>query len=184
VDSAFVSNRDDAKNRIVVNYAWTPEVGGFNKSIELKGDNWSGTTDNPLTIESKWMQNDNEARVFAQRLLSRFKNTAPKIDLTVSMKHAGVDLGSLFNVIDADSGLNNKTVEIVAFEKDFMEERKVTFHCIDGESVYSRKGYGQWMGGTVQPSGNVSGTSTLGWGTSGTQANINTSIYGSCWVWW
>lgn len=184
VESSFTSRKDDAKNRIVLKYAWSYEADKYNKTIEVKGDNWSGTTDNPLVIESKWMQNDNEANVFAKRLLNRFKNTAPKIDLTVSMKHVGVDLGSLFNVIDADSGLNNKTVEIVSYEKDFVEERKVNFHCIDGEAVYSRKGYGQWMSGTVQPSGMVSGTSTWGWGTSGTMAGINTSLYGTMFVWW
>ena len=184
LDSGITNSLSEAKNRVVVKYGYTPNGNNFNKSIELKGPNWSGTTDNPFELQSKWIQNDNEAKVLAQRILNRFVNTAPKIELVVSLAHSGVELGSLFVVQDQDSGLSNKVVEITQYEKDFAESRKITFRGIDGESVYSRKGFGQWMGGTVLPSGNVSGTSTFGWGTAGTQANINMAIYGSCFVWW
>lgn len=184
LDSSFSNAIEEAKNRVVVRYGFSPVTGEFGKQIEVKQAGWSGTADNPLIIESKWLQDNNEANVFAKRVLSRFAFTSPKIALTVTAKHSGVGLGSLFNVVDPDSGLNNKVVEVVAYSKDFTDERKIQLECIDGESVYSRRGYGQWMGGTVQPSGAVSGTSTFGWGTGGTQANINAAIYGSQFVWW
>jgi hypothetical protein len=183
LDSSFRSNREDAKNRVVLKYAYSTDTNSYNKAYELTGTPWAGTIDNPVVIQSKWIQNDDEARTFTQRILNRFKNTSPRIDLSVSMKHAGVNLGTLLVVNDPDSGLSNKVVEVVGYTKDFTDGRKIDFSCIDGESVYSRKGFGQWMSGASLPSGDVSGTSTFGFGTSGTMANINVSTYGTQFTW-
>lgn len=183
IESAFTNARSEAKNRVVLRYAYSSEGNDYSKTIELKGSGWNGTVDNPLNLQSKWIQNDNEAKALAQRILNRFANTAPKIELTVSLLHSGLELGTLMSVSDPDSGFSGKIVEIIGYDKDFTESRKVTLNCVDGESIYSRKGFGQWASGPTLPSGPVTGTSTFGWGTSGTMANIDVSTYGSMFVW-
>jgi hypothetical protein len=106
------------------------------------------------------------------------------MSVTMPLKYVGAEIGSLYQIVDQDSGLNGKVLEVTQYNKDVTDDRKVTLTGVDGDVLYNRKGFGYWMGGTVQPSGNVSGTSTFGWGTGGTQANINTAIYGSQFVWW
>ncbi len=184
LESSVSNNIKDAKNRVVLKYNYSPDSGGYNKQIEQKGTPWSGTTDEPFVVESKWLQDDNEARLFAKRLLARYGNTIPHVEVRVPLKYAGAGLGSLYSITDPDSGLVAKTFEITEYSKDFTEGRDITFRGIDGDSIYNRRGFGFWMAGTLIPSGVVSGTSTLGWGTSGTQANINTAVFGSMFSWW
>jgi hypothetical protein len=175
---------EDFKNRVVIKYGYSVDSEDFQKTYELKASNWTSASDRPLEISSKWLKVDNEAAILAQRLLTRFNRTVPRVRVTVPLNYAGVGLGSLFHVTDVDSGLDGKVVELVGYRKDFAEERTVEFDAIDGNSLYNRKGFGYWGPGTVLPGVPVSGTSTFGWGTNGTVNNINGTFYGSCFNWW
>lgn len=184
VDANYSNSFDTFKNRAVIKYGFDFNSGEYTKQFELRGSSWAGTTDNPFTLESKWLRNENEVGVLAYRLMARFANGVPRISVTLPLKYVGAEIGSLFQVFDEDSGLGGKVLEVTGYEKDVTEQRNVVLSGIDGDVLYNRKGYGYWMGGTVQPSGNVSGTSTFGWGTGGTMAGINQQTYGSQFVWW
>lgn len=183
IDCTFENDIANAFNRVLVRYSYANDNQEFKKQYEVKGTPWSTDKDIPFIVESKWLQNDNEARVFAHRMLARFSNTVPNVKLTVPLSQSGVAIGSLFRVTDVDSGLAGKVVEVTSFEKDFSENRSITIGCIDGDTVYVRKGFGLWEDGTLMTEV-VTGTSSMGWGTSGTMTNINATQYGSQFVWW
>lgn len=184
IDAEVTSSIEDYCTRVKVSFAFDPDSGEFKKTVEKTSAGWSTSNDTLFEIESKWIQNQVEADIFAQRLIRRLSNGVPKVRFTTPLKYAGAELGSLFKVTDADTMLNEKVVELTGYQKDFLDERTIAWEGMDGDAVYLRKGYGFWMNGTDMPSGNVSGTSTFGWGTSGTQANINTVVYGTMFSWW
>jgi hypothetical protein len=175
---------EDYFNRVVIRYGHSVDSGDFQKTYELKTSDWGSSSDRPFELQSKWLNVDNEAVITAQRLLNRFKATVPKVKFKVSLKYAGVGLGSIFFISDTDSGLSSKVVELTGYRKDFSEDRTVEFEGADGGALYNRKGFGYWGPGTALPGVAVSGTSTFGWGTNGTVSNINGTYYGSFFAWW
>lgn len=184
LESEYSNSLDDYFNRVLVKYCYDPDTKEFNKTYETKIGGWTMALDRPYTVESKFMRNENEAIVFAGRLLRRFSNTSPRMSFTVPLKYAGAGIGSLYTVTDADSGIGGKTVEIIQYEKDFTENKKVEFKALDAEALYLRKGFAKWGTGIVLPGNVVNTNSISGWGSNGTCPGIDTTYCGTCFVWW
>lgn len=182
IDSSMSSSEEDKFNRIVLKYSFGFENGSFNKVVELKATTWSNSNDYPLEMECKWITQENDAIITAQRLVSRFKDGVPRITLDVPLTRLGADIGSLYAINDDDAALSSRVFEIVGWRKSFVDERLVRLEAWDGDKLYKQKGFAKWEDATSLTAV-VSGTSTSGWGTSGTVNNINTSFFGSYFSW-
>lgn len=183
ISSSFENNEDDFYNRFIIKYKFDYLSNKYLAKTETKLLTWDKSYDRPLTIEAGWLQSQNEAGILGQRLSARYINTVPRVKFTTNLNSLGYEIGTLLKITDPNSGLLNKTVQLVGFEKNF-EDREIDFMALDAETIYLRKGYAFWMGGVSLPGAVVSGTSTSGWGTNGTVNNINGSLYGSQFSWW
>lgn len=184
LECEYTNAIDDYYNRVIIQYGWNTGSSYFTQSYEKKAIGWTIDNDRPYRLDSKWLVNQNEVAVTAGRLLSRFKNTIPHVTFSTPLNYIGVGMGSLLSITDVDAGVNGKLVQIVGYDKDVSEGRTCRFEAIDGEALFRRKGYCYWGRGTSLPGETVSGTSNSGWGTQGTVHNINTTIYGTQFVWW
>lgn len=182
ISSEFNNDESDYYNRFVVRYAWNGQDKAFGSTYELKGAGWSIGIDRPLVLESKVIYNGNEAVVTVQRLKARYQNTFPHIGFRTNLNQIGLEVGTLLQITDPNSGLSGKTVQVVGYNKD-LSNKVIDFECYDGEALYQRRGYARWEG-DASLTNVVSGTSTSGWGTNGTVNNINSTIYGSQFSWW
>jgi len=168
-------------NRIVLDYSYSADTGSYSKRAETKGSGWAANEDYPKFIKSKWVINENEANMLAQRLFLRYNRAVPILDLETPLSRAGLDIGSLIAVNDDDCVIDSRIFEVSSSQRDFCEDRKIKFEMLDAESLYRQKGFAFWEDGTTGEI--VSGTSTSGWGTNGTVNNINTEIFGTVFSW-
>lgn len=178
VSSDFQNDESDFFNRFIIKHAWDG-TNTFLGILETKSPTWSKDYDAPLTIESKWIDNPNEATILSQRLLSRYSRTFPHINVRTNINTLGYDIGTLISVTDPNSGISNKVVQVVGFSKKWMD-REIEFICWDAESLYQRRGYAFWENDGFPVTG--SETSSAIWGN--TYGTINTSVYGSQFSWW
>lgn len=183
ISSVFDNLEEDYYNRFIIKYNYDYITNSFKSQHQEKVSAWGKNYDKPLTIESKWIKNPNEAAVIAQRLRVRYENTVPRISFTTNLNRVGWDIGTLLRLTDPNSGISNRILQVVGFNKDWTN-KTIEFETLDGDSLYQRKGFAFWDDGTVLPGVAVSGTSTAGWGTNGTVNNINSTIYGSQFSWW
>jgi hypothetical protein len=182
VDSAVTSSIDDKLTRVSLDYGYVFETGSYSKTLEIKGSGWGSNTDFPLKLTSDWLDNDNDARLIVQRMLSRFSKGQPKLKLTIPLNRLTTDVGTMLAVMDSDQYGSAKVFEVVGWRKDFSSSREMVLDMWDGEALYSQRGYARWEGDASLTNA-VSGTSTSGWGTNGTVHNINTAFYGTQFVW-
>jgi hypothetical protein len=183
MQSEFDNNEDDYFNRFIIKYGYNFVSEKYSRQADRKAVGWSKSFDRPLIIESKWIKNPNEAESLADRLRVRYQYTIPRISFTTNLNHVGLDIGTLLNITDVNSGISGKIVQVVGFDKDWTE-KTITFDCLDGESLFQRKGFSYWGTTGTLPGDTVSNSSISGWGTAGTVANINGSLYGSQFSWW
>lgn len=182
ISSEFNNYEDDFYNRFVIKYGWDGLSQSFGSVYEEKLSSWSTGIDRPLLLESKVIYNGNEAAVTAQRLKSKYQNTFPHISFRTNLNQIGLEIGTLLQLTDPNSGLSGKTIQVVGYNKDW-SGKFIDFEAFDGETLYQRRGYARWEG-DASLTNVVSGTSTAGWGTNGTVNNINSTIYGSQFSWW
>jgi len=182
LDSFVSSNLDDKINRVSLSYAYDYPTGSYARQLEIRGTGWSYAEDYPLELESPWILTDNDASITVKRLLTRYSNGVPRLELTVPLSQVGLDVGSLVTVTDADLGYSGKEFEVTGWSKDFDKERNVSLSLLDANALYRQRGYARWEDATSLTA-TVSGTSTSGWGTNGTVANINVPVYGQRFVW-
>ncbi len=182
ISSSVETSDDTIVNNVTLEYGHVYETGSFSKKLQLKGSFWGSTNDFPKTIQSKWLNNDNDARITCQRLLSRFQKPVPKLTLEIPLTRLTADVGSLFAVTDTDMDYTSKVFEVVGWEKDLANNRTETLEMWDGDAVYRSKGYAKWEGDNSLTAV-VSGTSLSGWGTGGTVNNINTDFFGTVFLW-
>lgn len=182
LDSSISSNLDDKLNRVTLNYAYDYASGSYARRTEVRGTNWNFAEDYPMEIDSPWIFGDNDANITVKRLLNRYSNGVPRLELETPLSQAGLDVGSLVAVNDRDLGYTDKAFEVIGWSKDFAQDRKVTLKLIDANALYSQRGYARFEDATSLTA-TVTGTSTSGWGTNGTVANINGTIYGQRFVW-
>jgi hypothetical protein len=188
VESSYENLVEDYFNRVVLKYGYDHDSSSFTRTIELKADGWTTPLDRPYVIESEFLVDENQALVFAHRLLKRFTYTVPRIGLTVSLKHSGAELGSLYSVQDPDSFTGTKIIEVVGYQKDFSDGKNVQLSGIDAEPLYFRRGYAYWGTKVTLPGDAVNANSDSGWGTGGTVGTcpgINYDIHGTTsFIWW
>lgn len=187
IDASYTNDIEDYFNRIVVNYNYIHDDLDFHGRYEVKAPGWDFLSDRAFTLDSKVIYNENNAYVFANRLLKRVNNTAPRLSITVPLKYAGALIGSLYSLQDPDTTTGTKIVEITQYSKDFSESKNVTLSGVDAEALYFRKGYAYWGTRTVLPGEAVTSASDSGWGVNGpngTTPNINVDIHGTSFVWW
>ena len=179
VVDADVSNQVyDYTNRVVYRYDYDHESDTFAKELEIKSSNWSRPTDEVREVESKWVHSHVEAKIFSDRLMARFLNSRPKIQLTTSLKNLKYNIGTVLTLNDADSFGTGKLAVVTGQSLDF-GENTLTLTAEDGDALYRQRGYARFdsIGGTV------TGTSKSGFATGGTVLNINTTRYGSVFRW-
>ncbi len=182
IDSSVSSSMDDKFNRVVLNYGYDFETGSFSRSLEVTGTGWAHSNDFVLELDSKWLQNSNDAQITTERIVRRFYQGVPKLALEVPLSQAGADVGSLFAVEDSDLGYSSRVFEVVGWKKNFTDDRKVTLEMWDGDALYKQRGFGRWDDG-VTMTNVVNSDSTFGWGASGTVLYINSDFYGPIWNW-
>jgi hypothetical protein len=178
ISSEFENDESDFYNRFIIKYKYdgTQQYGSL---IEVKSSSWDRAYDRPLSIQSKWITNDNEANIYAGRLKQRYERTFPHITVKTNLSKLGHEIGTLLTITDPNSGISSKVVQVVGFTKNF-EQKEIEFNCWDGEALWQRRGYAFWNGSTMSVPGNE--TSNAIWGPiSGT---MNTTIYGSQFSWW
>lgn len=183
LESSFDNDEGDAFNRFIIKYRYDYKTNKFGSQVEARLSNWTRGEDRIKEIQCKWIENPNEAEIFAQRMVSRFSNTVPHISFVTNMNQIGIQIGSLMTITDQNSMLENKVIQIVGFTKDW-EKKTIAFNALDAESLYQRKGYAFWGTSASLPGAAVSSDSISGWGTLGTVNNINGTIYGSQFSWW
>ena len=183
ISSEFNNFEEDYFNRFVIKYGYDFITGEYSNQFERKSIGWGISFDRPLTIESKWLKNPNEAAILADRLRVRYQNTIPRVSFTTNLNQVGLEIGTLVTITDVNSGVTGKVVQVVGFDKDWTN-KIITFDCLDGESLFQRKGFSYWGTTGTLPGDAVSNSSVSGWGTAGTVANINSSLYGSQFSWW
>jgi hypothetical protein len=187
-----VSNEiEDSYNKTTIKYAYSRDDSKFTRTSSIQADDWSGTDNRELVIESKWMTSRVEAEIINQRLFNRYKNTLPRIEFKTTLSELGRGIGDLVRITDFDSGLSEKVVQVNAYNADVMNNKIVSYSGIDGESLFLQNGYSHWEDeGDLE--GTVSGTSTSGWAyggiqsglSNGTTPGINEDIYGTAFKWW
>lgn len=182
VKTSFDNYEEDFYNRFVLKFKYDSQNDEFGSTHETKSPFWSYDVDRPLIIESKFIQNPNEASVVIGRLLGRYIRTFPHIGFTTNLNKIGLDIGTIFQITDPNSGLNSKIIQVVGYNKNW-SGKIIDFECFDAETLFLRKGYAYWEGDNSLTNA-VSGTSTSGWGTNGTVSNINPTIYGTQFSWW
>lgn len=183
ISSEFTNLEEDYFNRFVVMYAYDPITRNFNAQLETKSHLWNSANDKLLKIESKWIQNPNEAAALVDRLRIRYENTVPRISFSTPLNKVGIEIGDLYQITDPNSLLNAKLVQVVGYTKGWTD-KTIQFDALDAETVYQRKGFAFWGTTGTLPGDVVNNSSISGWGTGGTQANINQSLYGSQFSWW
>ena len=176
---------EDSYNKVTLNYGYNLEDDKYTKSTSSQTSDWSGGDNRELIIETKWMSSKVEANVSLGRLFNRYKNTTPRIEFDTTLSQLGRGIGSLIKVTDSDSGLNEKLIQINAYNAHVIDDKRVHFKGLDGDSLWKQSGYAFWEDeGTVT---NTVGTdNTSGWATSptGTVNGINEDLYGTAFVWW
>lgn len=178
VDATVTNQVYDFTNRVVYRYDYDHVAETYGKEIELRGDNWSRPTDEVQEVESKWVHSPIEAQIFADRLMSRFLNSRPKIQLTTSLKNIKYNIGTVLTLNDPDSFGTGKLAVVTGQTLNF-DDNTLTLTAEDGDALYRQRGYARFdsIGGTV------TGTSKSGWSASGTVTNINTTKYGTVFRW-
>tara|TARA_R100001244_G_scaffold125073_1_gene95015 strand:- start:58 stop:1893 length:1836 start_codon:yes stop_codon:yes gene_type:complete len=189
IESSFTNNISDYKNRVSLKYGYDFQKNDHSSEVSGTLSNWDTFSDNPLEIKSGWVKSDNQANNFLNKQMIRTKNTSPEINLEMSLKGAGRELGSLIEIEDPDSFEGTKVVQIVGYKKDFGGGRKVSLRCLDGEALYRKRSYGRWTDGILGEA--VDTDSKGGWGDAalggavGTVNNIGTEFYdGTHFIWW
>lgn len=183
ISSEFNNLEEDFYNRFLIKYRYDTIGDNFNAQYEEKTSRWSKPGDRALTLECKWISNPNEAAILAQRLRVRYENTLPRIGFTTNLNYLGYQIGTLVQITDPNSGLLAKTVQVTGFQKSW-QNKTIDFEAIDGEALYQLKGFAFWGTTGTLPGDAVSNSSISGWGTNGTQPNINSALYGSQFSWW
>jgi hypothetical protein len=181
ISSEVSSSESDVINRVTLNYGYNFETGSFAKRLEKKGSNWGSFNDHPRILESKWLENTNEAIITVDKVLQRNQYGVPRLKLKLPLTYLSGDIGSLYQVVDTNCLTGSKTYEVSAWRHDFSSDRTVDFSMLDAANFYQR-GYARWEGDS-NLTAVVSGTSLSGWGTGGTVNNINRSNFGSQFYW-
>jgi len=196
VDSSTSNTIHDYYNRYELKFNYSFDNNTFLNIIGGTQDDWTILNDVPLYIESKWINNGNQAKITLDRIKARYKNTIPKVSFTTTLNKTGVDVGALVKVTDPDSSLATTIVQVTKYSKGFSSSKKIMFEGLNGETLFRQRGYAKWEGDDDLDA-SVSGTSVGGWGTmfnrsgtkpfsgnDGTIHNINESLYGSVFVHW
>jgi hypothetical protein len=181
-DSEASVSEDDKYNRVVLSYQYKVDTGSFQKKIERTGTGWSQTNNFTFDIDSKWIFNDNDAAITADRILQRFYAPITRLDLELPLNRMTMDVGSLFDIEDTDLSYTGRVFEVIGWKKNFTDRRSIQAELLDADAIYKIKGYAKFEGDNDMELV-VSGTSTSGWGTNGTVNNINTAFYGNYFSW-
>lgn len=197
IESETYNDIEDYYNRVQISYGYFE--GTYKKSFGTSLSGWTPSIDRPFLVESKWMNDENEAAVFTTRLLRRYQNSIPRYKLTLPLNHLGIDIGSLYTIQDVDirPGLiGSKTIQITQYEKDISDSRDVHITGWDADSLYQRRGFAFWDSGTALPAGTGGTLNTAIWGSTlhglnwytsgaeGTAPGINNNIFGTCFSFW
>ncbi len=187
-ESSYKNDINDFYNRVTLDYQYDFQGQGFNKQKVGTLSDWNVINDRTFAIQSQWVRSDNQANNFVTKLLSRFEKTSPEINLDISLEASGRELGSLISVEDPDTFTGTKILQIVEYNKDFGGSKKISLRCLDGESLFKKRGYAKWEDSALAAV--VSGTSKSGWGNAalgdsdGTVNNIDEDLFGTHFVWW
>ncbi len=181
-DSSVTSSIADKYNRLSLKYGYIFETGSYSKKLDLKASGWGSLNDYPMSIDSQWLNNDNDAEITGLRILSRYSKGQPKLSIKVPLTRLTADVGSLYAIHDPDHDYTSKAFEVVGWHKDFVNDRSMRLELWDGDTLYRTKGYGKWEG-DASLTAPVTSNSTFGWSDGVDVANINTAFYGNFFVW-
>ena len=192
--SVSVSNEiEDSYNRFTVNYNYSNEKDRFMRRTSINTDDWSGTDNRELVIESKWLSSSVEAEIINQRLYNRYKNTTPRYEFKTALNRLGKGISELVKVTDNDSGLDEKIVQINSYNADVISNKEVKYSGLDGDSLFSKNGYAYWEGeGNLTTIYDSSSGHTSAWADGGVQSGISPGevpgidedLYGTAFKWW
>jgi len=187
---------EDSYNKFTINYAYSNTEDKFISSASLQSDDWSGTDNRELVTESKWLTSKIEAKIINQRLFNRHKNTTPRFSFKTPLSKLGKGISELVKLTDVDSGLNEKIVQINAYNADVISNKEVKYSGLDGDALFLQNGYAHWeddsdVAGTWWGTA-VTSTHTSGWAyggiqsglSGGTTPGINEDLYGTAFKWW
>jgi hypothetical protein len=190
IDTSYTNRQEDAYNRFEVHYKYNNDTNSYGSVVTGSLANWTVDNERLLKIESKWIQNNNDADSFRDQVQTRYEKTLPVVNVKTSLNKSGVEVGDLLTVTDIDSGLDERVLQVRKFTKDFSNNRSIDFEMFDAETLYYGRGWAFWgteihpTTGSIVPTA-VTNTSTFGWADgSDNVANINTEIYGDNFKWW
>ena len=179
-DSSIENDFEEAYTKISLNYNYNNESGTFSSYTSGTLPTWVQHTERHLELESRLIENDNEASLLVSRLLQRYKYTNPKLTFSGPLHLSKLKIGDLISVASADSWNGTKIAQVVGYTKSFTKNEH-TIECLDGESLWQRRGYAQFEDGVSLPNSGNEFSSAI-WETHvGTR---NTTLYGPAFVWW
>lgn len=199
IDSEVSNSIEDFRNRIEYNYDYDPKANSYRKRFGTTLPGWAVDNDRPFIVESKWLRNDNEAQVQTARLITQLRFGIPRYEIDLSLNKLDVEVGSLYVFSDPNTLTSGgtKIVQVVGFDKDFNDSRRVRVTARDGELLTIRRGYAFWGTKTALPGDAGMGTHTAIWSQTlngfwyevqgiiyGTAAGINTELFGTKFVYW
>ena len=182
LNSSYSNDVNEYYNRVVIKYNYNISSKEYTNTWIGTLSDWEPLNDRPYEIESGWIDNGNLARITGKRILKRFDKTNPKIDMEITLEESGMDLGSLYKITDTNSGLSEKIIQAVEYNKGFSSSKTIKVTGLDGDALYFQRGYAIWEGDNDLEAP-VSSTSQSGWGINGTVHNINTTLHGTQFVW-
>ena len=186
--SSYSNNVNDYYNKVTLKYGWDFNTQEYVKKLTGTQDDWNILNERIFDVETKWVQNDNQANNFVAKILARYKRTSPEMSIDVGLNASGRELGSLISLEDPDSWNGTKIAQIVEYNKDFGGSRKVHLRCLDGDALFRKRGYAVWedsAAGADVTATAVDNTSRSGWSNgAGVVNGINTDDYGLFFAWW
>ena len=174
-DVKWTSDINDIYTRVVVRYAFQSSGDAQYGAIVSRTFEETATNFNFLdrtgTIETKWIDNIDEAAVVRDRIGIRRKKGIPRVDFQSSLFAMVGTLDSLIDVTARSGSLGTAPFQIRKLTKNF-QTSQIGIVADDFKKLYENKGFARWEDGEVdgdevpndaEGSSMVSGTSRSGW---------------------
>ena len=137
---SYSKSTEDAYGKLIYKYGYNSN-NEFSRKKEFV-NKYSQFEAIPKTIESKWVQNDDDAYVLGYRAFQKYGTGYETISIPTTLYGLLNNVGDLIRVNHRTGSIVNKTFEIVAQEKD-LDNNQITFEAENVEYI-NNQGLCEW----------------------------------------